>query len=105
MKTKDDQNGEAIKSNNYVPKMWLCCIAMSAWIEAGMHHIFHGIVARVVLLFKQFFKDEDKNTKFETLVNPYLLEMASQRLDWLHIKPLPKTMWLIEDELGLLRIM
>ena len=105
MKATDDPNGEAVKSNDYVPGIWLTSIAMSVWIEAGMHHIFHGIVARVMSLFEQFFKDEDKNTEFEALVNPHLLEIASLRLDWLHIRPLPKTMWLAEDELGLSRIM
>lgn len=105
MKATDDPNGEAVKSNDYVPGIWLTSVAMSAWIEAGMHHIFHGIVARVMLLFEQFFKDEDKNTEFEALANPHLLEIASLCLDWLHIRSLPKTMWLAEDELGLSRIM
>ena len=47
---------------------------------------------------------KDNNTKFETLVIPYLLENASLRLDWLHVEPLTKTMWPVEDELGLSRI-
>ena len=78
---------------------------MCAWIKAGMHHIFHGVVTRVMSLFEQFFKDEDKNTEFEALVNPHLLEIASLRLDWLHVRPLPKTLWLTKDELGFSRIM
>ena len=73
--------GEAVNSNDYVPRFWRSCVSMCAWIEAGMHHIFHGVVARVMSLLEQFFKDEDKNTKFEALVNSYLLEIASLRLD------------------------
>ena len=69
-----------------------------------MRHIFHRVVVRIMSLFEQCFKDEDKNTEFETLVNPYLLKLASLRLDWLHVKPLSKTMWLAKDELGLSRI-
>ena len=39
------------------------------------------------------------------MVNPYLKEIASLRLDWMHVKELPKTQWLAEDDLGFSRIM
>ena len=58
-----------------------------------------------MLLFENFFKDEGKNTEVEALVNPHLLEIASIRLDWLHVRPLPKTLWLAEDEFGFSQIM
>ena len=57
------------------------------------------------LVVEHFFKDEDKNTEFEALANQHLLEIASLRLDWLHVRPLPKTLWLAKDKLGFSRIM
>ena len=53
---------------------------------------------------EKVFTAEDKNTTFEDVVNPYLLEIQALRLDWLHMKSLPKTNWLAEDELGFSRI-
>ena len=70
-----------------------------------MHHISYGIVARVMSVFKQFLEDKVRKNPFKTLVNPHLLEMTSLWLDWLHIRQLPKNMWLAVDELGLSRIM
>ena len=105
MNKENDTDGDAVESNEYVPYVWLSIISMSAWIDAGMHHIFHGVVARIMLAFEEFLKDEDRKTPFEDLVNPYLLDIATLRLDWMHAKQLPKTQWLAEDELGFSRIL
>ena len=105
MDIADDTNGDAVKSNEYIPKVWLSTVAMSAWIDAGMHHIFHGVVARIMLAMEDVFTDEDRKTPFENLVNPYLQDIVHLRLDWMHVKELPKTQWLAEDELGFSRIM
>jgi len=70
-----------------------------------MHHIFHGIVARVMLAMEDAFAKEDRRGPFEDLINPYLLDIQELILDWLHMKPLPKTQWLAEDELGFSRIL
>ena len=79
-------------------------MGISAWINAGMHHIFHGVVAQIMQAMEEAFTHDMKKTEFENPVNPHLLEIASLRLDWLHMKPLPKTQWLAEDELGFSRI-
>ena len=105
MDIADDTNGDVVKSNEYIPKNWLSTVAMSAWIDAGMHHIFHGVVARIMLAMEDVFTDEDRKTPFENLVNPYLQKISHLRLDWMHVKELPKTLWLAEDELGFSRIM
>jgi len=105
MNKENDTDGDAVESNEYVPYVWLSIISMSAWIDAGMHHIFHGVVARIMLAFEEFLTDEDRKTPFEDLVNPYLLDIANLRLDWMHAKQLPKTQWLAEDELGFSRIL
>ena len=78
---------------------------MSAWIDAGMHHLFHGVVHRIMLEMKNVFTDKARQTPFENLANPHLQEIVSLRLDWMHVKQFPKTMWLAEDELGFSRIM
>ena len=88
----------------WIPYIWRSVVGISAWIDAGMHHIFHGVVARTMLAVEEAFTHDLKKTEFENLVNPHLLEIASLRLDWLHLKPLPKTQWLAEDELGFSRI-
>ena len=105
MSEDEDKDGKMVNSNEYIPFIWLSSVTMSTWIDAGMHHIFHGIVARIMLLMEEVFTDEDKKSTFEDIVNPYLLEIADLRLDWMHVKPLPKTMWLAEDDLGFSRIL
>ena len=57
-----------------------------------------------MLVMEEVFTDEDKKTTFEDIVNPCLLEIQALRLDWLHMKSLPKAQWLAEDELGFARI-
>ena len=39
------------------------------------------------------------------MVNNYMLDIATLWLDWCHMKLLPKSQWLAEDELGLSRIL
>ena len=101
----DNIDGVEVQSNDYVPYVWRSIVSMSAWIDAGMHHIFHGIVATIMSAMEDVFVVEKKKEPFEDLVNPYLLDIQSLRLDWLHLKQLPKTQWLAEDELGFSRIM
>ena len=105
MDIADDTDGDAVKSDEYMPKVWLSTVKMSAWIDAGMHHLFHGVVHRIMLEMENVFTDEARQTPFENLVNPHLQEIVSLRLDWMHVKQFPKTMWLAEDELGFSRIM
>ena len=77
---------------------------MVSWIDAGMHHVFHGIVAWIMLEMETVLAGEDRKGPFEDVINPYLLGIQELRLDWLHVKSLPKTQWLAEDEVGFSRI-
>ena len=88
----------------WIPYIWRSVVGISVWINAGMHNIFHGVVARIMQAMEEAFTHDLKKTEFENLGNPHLLDIASLRLDWLHVKPLPKTQWLAEDELGFSRI-
>ena len=60
---------------------------------------FHGIVHNIVLTTEDVSAYKDKNSTFEEIVNPYLMEIQNLRLDWLHVKTLQKTKWLAEDRL------
>ena len=64
-KFKDISKNENIErnsehSNDHIPFIWLSTILMSTWIDAGMHHIFHGVVARIMLALESIFADEEK---------------------------------------------
>jgi len=101
----DDDTEGCIDDKGFVPYVWNSIVPMCAWIDAGMHHIFHGVVARIMLVMEEVMSGEDKKGPFEDIINPYLIDIADLRLDWLHMKQLPKTQWLAEDELGFARIM
>ena len=104
MDPSHDDEGVEVASNDYVPFVWLSIVCIGAWIDAGMHHVFHGVVARIMVLMEDVMTKEDKKTPFEDIVNPHLAELQSLRLDWLHVKTLPKRQWLAEDELGFSRV-
>ena len=77
---------------------------MNAYLDCGMHLVFHGIVAYCVERMDEFLADHLLTQKFERMVNVYLLDIQSFRLDWCKMKCLPKKQWLAENELGLARI-
>ena len=76
-----DKEGVMVHSNDYIPFVWISIVTMCAWIDAGMHHIFHGIVARIMLTMEDVFTHEDNNSTFQELVNPRLMEIRNLRLD------------------------
>ena len=49
--------------------------------------------------------DHGLTQKFERLVNSYLLDIQSLRLEWCKMKYFPKKQWLAENELALARIL
>ena len=90
--------------SNVVPSIWFSSLRMNAYLDCGIHLVFHGIVAYVVEKMDEFMADHGLTPKFERMTNIYLLDIQSLRLDWCKIKTLPKTQWQAENELGLARI-
>ena len=51
--------------------------AMNAFVDSGMHLIFHGIVAYIVEQMETFSVYHSPEKKFETMINKHLLEIQS----------------------------
>ena len=77
---------------------------LNAYLDCGMHLVFHGIVAYCVERVEEFMVDQGLTQKFERLANTYLIDIQLLRLDWCKMKFLPKKQWLAENELALARI-
>jgi len=91
-------------SSKVVPSIWFSSLMMSAYLDCGMHLVFHGIVAYCVERMDDFIADHGLTPKFVRLANVYLLDIQSHWLDWCKMKFFPKKQWLAENELALARI-
>jgi len=78
---------------------------MNAYLDCGMHLVFHGILAYCVEKMDEFLADHGLTQKFERLVNSYLLDIQSLRLEWCKMKYFLQKQWLAENELALARIL
>ena len=63
---------------------------MSAYLDCGMHLVFHGIVAYCVERVDEFMADHVLTQQFERLADGYLLDIQSHKLDWCKMKYFPK---------------
>ena len=88
-----------------LPKIWRSDLKMNAYIDCCMHLIFHGIVAYCVERVEEFMKTHTLTPHFEKLVNHYMIDIQSHRLEWCKLKPFPKKQWLAENEIGLARLL
>ena len=77
---------------------------MSAYLDCGMHLVFHGVVAYCVEEINCFLSAYALTPKFERIANIYMLDIQSLRLDWCKMKYFPKKQWQAENELALARI-
>ena len=57
----DDGYVPLMTSNGMAPVLWYCRMAMNAFIDCGMHLIFHGIVAYIVEVIATFVANHEKN--------------------------------------------
>ncbi|KAL7524808.1 hypothetical protein ACHAWF_002243 [Thalassiosira exigua] len=69
-----------------------------------MHHIFHGVVAAIMVLFSEIMKEHEMGSAFDRAVNPHMIELQQLRLHWCRVKTFPKSQWVYEDELGYSRV-
>lgn len=92
-------------TSNVVPAIWCSSLLMSAYVDCGMHLVFHGVLAYCVERICDFMVDHTVTPKFEKLVNHYLIDIQSLRLEWCKMKFFPKKQWLAENELGLSRVL
>jgi len=97
--------GEDADVSSIIPSVWQSEIPTDAWIDTGMHHIFHGVVADIMDQSEKFMSDHRLKSDFETLVYSDLRELQTLRLEWCCVRSLPRKQWLAEDELGFTRIL
>eukprot|EP00985_Skeletonema_marinoi_P031151 scaffold36471_cov299-Skeletonema_marinoi.AAC.1 len=99
---------EEVLESDYVPHLWTKAIDLgyeaSMFVELGMHLLGHGIVSSIIDLTEQVLKEHDQWAAYKRFANQYLTQIASFRLDWCHVKELPKTNWLGEDCFGYARL-
>ena len=57
-------------------------IVMNEYVDCGMHLVFHGVVAYCVEVLESFTSDHNLTPFFQDLVNDYLSELESLRLEW-----------------------
>ena len=94
---KEDKDGEIdgkstthTMINSCVPRMWESNIVMESYLDCGMHLTFRGVVSDNIELVRSFMSDHGLESKFNHLVNPFLLDIQSLRLPWCHMKYFPK---------------
>ena len=86
------------------PLLWYGNMSVDAFVDCGMHLVFHGIVKYTVERMGDFTTDHGLEQKFHRIINIHLYEIQSLNLEWMKVKPLPNTNWLAENELGFARI-
>ena len=64
-------SGSDQDSLSVLPLLWLSSLAMCAYVDCGMHLIFHGVVAYCVAQMEEFIKDHGLTQQFERLANHY----------------------------------
>ena len=79
-------SGSDQDSLSVLPLMWLSSLAMCAYVDCGMHLIFHGVVAYCVAHMEEFVKNHGLTQQFERLANHNLQDIQSLRLEWCKIK-------------------
>ena len=112
--TNDNSNMDGEESDGFsvvttdksgLPVIWTWDVLLSAFLDCGMHMIFHGVVTDVIEMADDFMKDHKLASEFIRLVTPYMNDIRTLRLDWCPMKLLPKKQWIAEDELGFARVL
>ncbi len=69
---------------------------MDMFIEAPMHLLFLGIVKSIMEVSEKYMKDDKLATKFNNDANIYIAQLEAVRVDYLLIRQLPNTNYLLE---------
>lgn len=70
-----------------------------------MHMLGHGVIVSIIELTESIFTKHKLWSNFCRFATELLGDISAFRLEWCHIKSLPKTCWLAEDEFGYGRLM
>jgi hypothetical protein len=73
--------------------------------DLPMHGLAHGIVPDSDNIIQTIFKNHGLCTRFYTMANKIIDDVASFRLDWCKVKTLPKAAWIGENSMAYMRLM
>ena len=69
-----EMNTDAIQCMSVAPLLWYSMIVMKAYVDCGMHLIFHGIVAYSVGIMDGILSDHGQTPQFLEIVNEHLMD-------------------------------
>jgi len=75
-----------VGESKFVPALWNSALLMNDYHDCGMHLVFHGVLAYCVEKRIFLLADHGLTQKCERLVNSYLLDIQSLRLEWCKMK-------------------
>ena len=102
---KKIRKGETVTDSDYIPSLWQLPFSIELFIETAMHLLGHGIFGSILELTDAVFTEHKLWSDFCKFANVFMRDIANFRLDWCHLKTLPKASWLAEDGFGYGRMM
>ena len=106
----DKENNIITDPEAYLPEIWSTDEKHDIFQrykrpDLPLHAIAHGIIENVMLATQQIFSHWKKYTEYVENANLTILDVATFRLSWCKLKPLPKASWIGEHEMAYMRIM
>ena len=102
---KRSDSGDQVCESEYIPKIWQLGFSIDLWVETAMHMLGHGVISSIIELTESIFTEHKLWSDFCRFSSKLLGDISALRLEWCHIKSLPKSCWLAEDEFGYGRVM
>ncbi|EJK52081.1 hypothetical protein THAOC_28686 [Thalassiosira oceanica] len=97
--------GVQVSEHLYIPKIWQLGFSIELWLETAMHQLGHGVIASLIELVESIFTEHKLWSEFCRFATKLFGDVMAFRLEWCHLKSLPKSCWLAEDEFGYGRLM
>ena len=103
----DRDNGTVSNPSDIEPGIWNAIDVFSRFRmpDLPMHGLAHGIVPDSDNIIQTIFKNHGLCTRFYTMANKIIDDVASFRLDWCKVKTLPKAAWIGENSMAYMRLM